>query len=137
VTQKPRVHRVNHYWFELSHDSRGKGKSTYYQPWIRVGDFPSRGEAREIPGRKIKRLFTTFSQIERTFLEKAEADPQVVDILEQYPLALFKTFKIAKSLVITHPRDYETKKDKVMTTDFLLIQENGSSKHVPLRTPKN
>jgi hypothetical protein len=107
-------------------EGRGTGEGANYTPWIGVGEFSSLGEEKLLPGKLIRRLHTTHSQIERAFLEVIETKAHVADIREQYPLDIAATYQIAKDLVIIHPRDYKTKADLVMTTDFLIVGKAGS-----------
>ena len=104
---------------------RGTGQGENYVPWIRIGEFKGLGEEKYLPGRKIHRLHTTLSQIERAFLEWAESCPEVIDIQEQCPLNIADTWKISQEIVIVHPRDFETRKEKVISTDFLLTTKSG------------
>jgi hypothetical protein len=110
---------------ERARMGRGKGVGKDYIPWIKIGEFLGLGEERYVPGRKIPRRHTTLSQIERAFLEWAETRGDVRDIMEQYPLDIETTFQIAHDLVVLHPRDFETKGDKVMSVDFLLSTGEG------------
>lgn len=107
-------------------EGRGTGEGANYRPWIGVGEFSSFGEEKLLPGKLIRRLHTTHSQIERAFLEVIETKAHVADIREQYPLDIAETYQIAKDLVIIHPRDYKTKADLVMTTDFLIVRKDES-----------
>lgn len=48
---------------------RGRGEKETYKPWVRIGDFSSRGVSAAIPGIKTKRVHELLSGIEtRAFL---------------------------------------------------------------------
>jgi len=110
---------------ERNKAGKGLGEGESYTPWIGVGEFHSLGQEKLVPGRLVRRLHTTHSQIERAFLECLENRKGILDIREQFPLPLADTLRIAMDLVIRHPRDYCTKQVRVMTTDFLITSMEG------------
>jgi len=114
-------------------EGRGLGEGASYIPWIGVGEFPNLGNEKSLPGKLIRRLHTTHSQIERAFLEVIECQDTVADIREQYPLLIEETIMIADELVITHPRDFKTKRKRVMTTDFLITRADGQLEAVAIK----
>lgn len=111
---------------------RGQNHGRDYFPWLTIQDVPSLGLVSRTDGWKTGRIHHFMSNIELKYFLILEWSDSVVDVREQYPLLpLSKTVEIANSLGIVHPRDPVTKKDIVMTTDFLLdIREGNEVRHV-------
>ena len=104
-------------------EGRGQGVGENYKPWIFIHDFPSRGISARIPGRKTGRVHHLLSKNEEFFFYILDADPDVLDIREQFPLRLSETMEIARKLNIRHP--WKNDFPFVMTTDFLITRNDG------------
>src|SRR4051812_30934984 len=98
-------------------EGRGQGDGAEYEPWIKVQDFSSCGQANRDLGLTTGRQHDYFSSIEYQYhlvLDHAG----VLDIQEQFPLPLESTLSIAKRYGLHHPFDNKTKEPIVITTDF-------------------
>lgn len=104
-------------------EGRGQGTGGDYKPWIQIHDFPSRGVSARIPGRTTGRIHHLLSRNEEYFFYILDADPEVLDIREQFPLRLSETMEIARTLNIKHP--WKGDFPFVMTTDFLVTRTDG------------
>ena len=104
-------------------EGRGQGTGSDYKPWIRIHDFPSRGVSARIPGRTTGRIHHLLSRYEEYYFYILDADPDVLDIREQFPLRLTETLEIARRLNIKHP--WKGDFPFVMTTDFLVTRADG------------
>jgi len=103
-------------------NGRGAGDGKDYKPWITIYDFPSKGRVARVLGKKTGRIHHLLSQLELIFFLLLDADPDVEDIKEQFPLPLDCTLRIAAELGIEHPMMHGT--PYVMTTDFY-YKKNG------------
>lgn len=112
-------------------EGRGQGKSADYIPWIKVGEFSSRGRAHRIPDVKTGRIHHLFSDLEADYYYYLMWSDEVVDIREQFPLfPVSSTERIAQELHVKYPKDKYNDTSIVMTTDFLItIEQNGVQKH--------
>ena len=104
-------------------EGRGQGTGKSYKPWILIHDFPSRGISARIPGRTTGRIHHLLSRNEEFYFYILDADPDVLDIREQFPLRLSETMEIARRLNIRHP--WKNNFPFVMTTDFLITKSDG------------
>ena len=104
-------------------EGRGQGTGESYKPWIFIHDFPSRGISARVPGRTTGRIHHLLSRNEEFYFYILDADPDVLDIREQFPLRLSETMEIARKLNIRHPR--KSNFPFVMTTDFLVTRKDG------------
>ena len=104
-------------------EGRGQGSGSDYKPWIYIHDFPSRGVSARIPGRITGRIHHLLSRNEEYYFYILEADPDVLDIREQFPLRLTETLEIARRLNVKHP--WKGDFPFVMTTDFLVTRADG------------
>lgn len=104
-------------------EGRGQGAMEGYKPWILIHDFPSRGVSVRIPGRTTGRIHHLLSRNEEFYFYILDADPDVLDIREQFPLRLSETMEIARKLNIRHP--WKNNFPFVMTTDFLITKSDG------------
>ena len=104
-------------------EGRGQGAGSDYKPWIYIHDFPSRGVSARIPGRTTGRIHHLLSRNEEYYFYLLDADPDVLDIREQFPLRLTETMEIARKLNIKHP--WKGDFPFVMTTDFLITRKDG------------
>lgn len=83
-------------------------------------DFPSNGFISRAPGWKSNRVYHFMSTIELKYFYILEWSRAVTDIIEQFPLELEETIKIAEELGIKHPRDNKSAFPIVLTTDFFI-----------------
>ena len=104
-------------------EGRGQGTGKTYKPWIYIHDFPSQGISVRIPGRTTGRIHHLLSRNEEFYFYILDADPDVLDIREQFPLRLSETMEIARKLNIRHP--WKNDFPFVMTTDFLITRSDG------------
>ena len=104
-------------------EGRGQGTGEGYKPWIYIHDFPSRGISARVPGRTTGRIHHLLSRNEEFYFYILDADPDVLDIREQFPLRLSETMEIARKLNVRHP--WKNNFPFVMTTDFLITGNDG------------
>lgn len=104
-------------------EGRGQGTGANYKPWILIHDFPSRGISARIPGRTTGRIHHLLSRNEEYYFYILDADPEVLDIREQFPLRLSETMEISRRLNVRHP--WKGDFPFVMTTDFLITKNDG------------
>ena len=110
---------------KLIKEGRGVGVGIEYKPWIKIQDVPSLGRSTRLKGIKTGRQHEFLSDMEKNYFYFLEYSDCVVDIREQYPLLpLEETLIIAKELGIEHPKNPKTGEYIVMTTDFLITEEN-------------
>lgn len=103
---------------KLISEGRGRGEGESYQPWIKVQDFSSCGQANRDLGATTGRQHDYFSRLEYRYHLVLDWS-HLLDIQEQFPLhPIESTLSIAERLGIRHPTDFITKKPVVMTTDF-------------------
>lgn len=111
------------HYLQYLKEGRGQGIGSGYKPWIYIHDFPSRGVSARIPGRTTGRIHHLLSRNEEYYFYILDADPDVFDIREQFPLRLSETMEIARRLNIKHP--WKGSFPFVMTTDFLITRADG------------
>lgn len=100
---------------------RGKGEKETYKPWVRIGEFSSRGVSTAIPGIKTKRVHELMSGVETRAFLVAEFNKTVIDIREQFPLfPLDHVVALAKQADITYP--FIRGEPFILTTDLLLTR---------------
>ena len=104
-------------------EGRGQGSGIDYKPWIFIHDFPSNGISSRIMGRTTGRIHHLLSRNEAYYFYILDADPDVLDIREQFPLRLTETMEIARRLNVRHP--WKGTFPFVMTTDFLITRSDG------------
>ena len=104
-------------------EGRGQGTGPAYKPWIYIHDFPSRGISARVQGRTTGRIHHLLSRNEEFYFFILDADPEVKDIREQFPLRLSETMEISRKLNIKHP--WKGSFPFVMTTDFLVTRSDG------------
>jgi len=103
---------------KLISKGRGQGEGENYEPWIKVQDFSSYGQANRDLGITTGRQHDYFSRLEYYYHLVLDWS-NVLDIQEQFPLLpIEKTLAIANQCGIRHPLDFRTKRPVVMTTDF-------------------
>lgn len=106
-----------------------------YRPWVTVRQSHTYGQGQIVYSHKTRREHHLLSRGERAPFFYFERDPTVIDILEQYPLPLHETLKIAASLHIVHPGNYINRVNyggripaKTMTQDFVVLRQSDSGK---------
>lgn len=104
-------------------EGRGQGHGAAYVPWIHIRELSSRGVSTRIWSAKTGRVHHLLSKLELIVFFVFEWSEAVVDIREQYPLALERTVALAERLGIAHPRQYGEL--MTMTTDFVLTVRRG------------
>ena len=82
-------------------------KKDGYQPWKTVRQSHTHGQGQIIFSNLTNRAHHLFSRGELIPFYNLEADPTVIDILEQYPLPIDKTLNIARQLNVVHPGAYK------------------------------
>ncbi|HST50611.1 MAG TPA: TnsA endonuclease C-terminal domain-containing protein [Pyrinomonadaceae bacterium] len=121
---------------KLIAEGRGQGEGEDYQPWIKVQDFSSYGQANRDLDAATGRQHDYFSRLEFCY-HLVLGWSGLLDIQEQFPLLpLETTISIANELGIRHPVDFKTKKPVVMTTDFRISVPLPVGKEVVFRTTK-
>lgn len=117
----------------------GTGTGADYKPWIQVGEFGSTGTAGRVIDWKTGRSVHLMSQAEIYFWYIIRWNDEILDIREQYPLALDETEKLADEFGIKHPS--QNGYPVVMTTDLLATTKKGyaafsvkKSEHLSERT---
>lgn len=105
---------------KLTNHGRGRGTGINYQPALRIQDVPSKGLVTRIKGWKTGRIHHFMSKLELLYFFILEWSTQVTDIREQYYLEQEITLAIAEKLNIRHPTNPRTKKEIVMTSDFVV-----------------
>jgi hypothetical protein len=95
-----------------------------YIPWIKARDcFRGNGARFEIPDLYYKsRYIHLMSNIEKEVYYTFRSNENVIELFEQVPLLpLSKTEELCDLNDIKHPKNPRTKKNIIMTTDFLLL----------------
>lgn len=100
-------------------EGRGQGLGADYLPWLQIQDVPSSGRSHRPFGIKSRRVHHLLSDGEWKCFLKFEADPAVGEVQEQLPMDRIKTFRIARTLGVRHPRTLDGT-PYVMTLDFLI-----------------
>lgn len=113
-------------YYKRLKEGRGKGEYADYRPWVTVQEIPSKGISARILGEKTNRLHHLFSRNEIAFFYILEANDDVLDIREQFPLLdVLDTVRIAERAGIRHPRDSKSKYPYVSTSDFFIVTRSG------------
>lgn len=120
----------------LISEGRGQGEGASYQPWIKVQDFSSCGQANRDLGATTGRQHDYFSRLEYSYHLVLDWSG-LLDIQEQFPLhPIESTLSIANQLGIRHPIDFIKKTPVVMTTDFRISVPCPIGKKIIARTVK-
>lgn len=107
----------------------GQGVREDYVPWIKIRAFPSRGTSHIVPGVKVHRAHHLLSNAEYHYHVILEHDRSIIDIREQFPLLpVAETHAIASSLNVRQPVYPGTNVPLVLTTDFLITQQDETGK---------
>ena len=121
---------------KLLAEGRGLGEGKSYQPFVKVQDFSSYGQANRDLGDTTGRQHDYFSKLEYGYHLILDHS-NLLDIQEQFPLLpLEKSIDIANQCGIRHPLDFNTKKPKVMTVDFRISVPLSVGKKVLFRAVK-
>lgn len=104
---------------KLIKEGRGQGEGQEYQPFLKVQDFSSSGQANRDFGHTTQRQHDLFSKIKHRCHVIFDYTG-LHDIQEQKLIPLEKSIEIAKQCGIKHPIDVKTKRLKPLTTDFRL-----------------
>lgn len=128
ISTQPELNRVEKYLREI--------KKNGYRPWVTVRQSHTIGQGQIVYSWKTKRDHHLLSRGELEPFFWFEQDPKVIDILEQYPLPLEATLKLADEMNILHPGSYLDKDvfdgqvpAKIMTTDYVLVMAVPDGKH--------
>lgn len=119
-------------------ENLGTGRSSNYEPFIKVHEFGNTGRSSRIYGWKTGRIHQFLSDLELSFFLEVQWDDNCIDIREQFPLLpLSDTMLIAKNLGIRHPSiRNQYGEEIVMTTDFVLTVKEGKLVRDIVRTVK-
>lgn len=116
---------------------RGQGDGKDYKPWIRGREFNSAGTVSCPIDWKTGRIVECASQGEMEFYYITRFDDRVVDIKEQYPLLPIRdAMRAAEELGLNYPR-IDKGEPAVMTTDFLILLNNGKQLAVSFKNSRN
>ena len=104
-----------------------------YRPWVTVRQSHTIGQGQIIMSHKTNRTHHFLSRGESKPFYHFEADPEVTEIFDQFPLDINQTMKIADELNIVHPGSYIEadeyggyKPAKTMTLDYVIKRGDGS-----------
>ena len=113
-------------------EGRGQGEGAEYTPWLKVGDFSSKGRGHRIKDPKTGRIHHFFSDLEADFFWHLIWIDKITDIREQYPLLPIEEVEgIALMLGYKYPSEGIENGRHVMTTDFLItVNELGSERTI-------
>lgn len=118
-------------------EGRGQGEGAEYIPWIKVGEFSSKGRGHRIKDPKTGREHHFFSDLEADFFWYLIWNDKIVDIREQYPLLpVADAEAIAQELGYEYPREPGEDTRHVMTTDFLITVDSQTGTHIAARHVK-
>jgi hypothetical protein len=102
-----------------------------YKPWVGVRESKTHGRAHQIYSYLTGRTHQLLSDGEARLFFVLERQPDVIDILEQFPLNIARTMEIAVKRNIFHPSRFKDRKKYnnvlpavTMTTDMLVIRQN-------------
>ena len=115
-------------------EGRGQGEGTGYTPWLKVGDFSSKGRGHRIKDPKSGRDHHFFSDLEADYFWYLVWNDQIIDIREQFPLLPVEEAEaIAQTLGYEYPREPGENTRHVMTTDFLITVNSQEGQHLVAR----
>lgn len=99
-------------------EGRGSGTGRDYLPFLTVRDVPSTGRVHRLPSVTVGRVHHLLSDLEHHVFCQLDWHPEIVDIREQFPIALKDSRELAERLGIIHPSYAGV--DQVVTTDFIV-----------------
>lgn len=119
-------------------EGRGCGEGRNYKPWLTVHDVRSRGLRVRVWCHKTNRVHHLLSKLEYYFFLIAEADPEVLDIREQFPIPIELSVAMSQSSTdMRHPGLPGGKKTRtVVTTDFVLTRRSATGVRYAARNIK-
>lgn len=118
-------------------EGRGQGEGAKYIPWLKIGNFSSKGRGHRIKDPKSGREHHFFSDLEADYFWHLVWNDQIVDIREQYPLLpVEETEQIAQLLGYRYPQEPGENTRHVMTTDYLLTVRDPDGEHYVARHVK-
>lgn len=117
----------------LLKEGRGSGHGADYKPFIKVGDFASRGRVHREKSQTHGRVVHLFSDMELDVFRKFDGRPGVVDIREQYPLCRAETLVIADQLGLRHPAMHGV--DVPVTSDLVVDFAGGRRVAIAVKPP--
>lgn len=118
-------------------EGRGQGEGAEYTPWLKVGDFSSRGRSHRIKDPKTGREHHFFSDLEADYFWHLIWNDNIVDIREQYPLLPVEEVEtIALQLGYRYPCEPGENTRHVMTTDFLITAKGDDCEYIAARFVK-
>ena len=118
-------------------EGRGQGEGAEYTPWLKVGDFSSKGRGHRIKDPRTGRIHHFFSDLEAYYFWHLIWKDSVVDIREQYPLLpVEETEEIAVNLGYKYPSEGGEDTRHVMTTDFLVTVKKSDGEYTVARHVK-
>lgn len=104
----------------------GQGSMDAYEPWLKIGSFPSSGASYATPSLKCARTHHFLAKGEFNFYLLQEFADDVVEIREQFPLINYgRTFQIARELGFKPSFYRDSTVPRVYTTDFMLTKVNA------------
>jgi hypothetical protein len=119
----------------LIRQGRGQGHGAAYQPWIRLGEFPNRGNSFRVQSPLTGRTHHYLSNLEYRHHLLCEYLGNVIDIREQYPIhPITETLALAHELGIAHPEFGGHICS--LTTDSLLTIDDGDTRRQLARSLK-
>lgn len=99
-------------------EGRGQGTGKDYKPFIYVHEVSSKGRVHRILGYKTKRIHHLLSDLELAIFLTLDWSANVIDIREQFPLAVDETISIAREAGISHSKYNGV--TQVLSSDFLV-----------------
>ncbi len=117
-------------------EGRGGGFGADYKPWLTARDVSSRGRSHRVVGAVTGRVHHLLSDIGRGAFLIYDFRNDVVDIREQFPLALMRPARLREAAGIAHPVDSKSRVDLVQTTDLVIDLERDGRTVTIARTVK-
>ena len=101
-------------------EGRGTGSGASYKTWLKTTDVNSRGNRHRKRERIHARICNWMSDVEYDIAKAYQCSAYVTELLDQFPLPLDLTRRVARELAVDHPRDPTTGVDINITTDIVL-----------------
>lgn len=116
---------------------RGMGTKGEYIPWIKVHEFPSKGNSSRPPGFITKREHHFLSNLEAGLFYVLDLNPNISDIREQFPLRdLSLIEEICSQSGIRYPK-HSKDEPHILTTDFLIDFKDGKQLAITIKPFKD